>query len=231
MGQIMLTLLPMLPATIDVTAVAADWSESDELELQAQEAKIERGIQSVFEMGAALEVINSKKLYRKTHRRYEDYLKDRWALDRRYAYRIEFAHSARNALSGVANWPQELLPSNECQVRALSELEDEQDYPRAWGRAIELNEGRQPHGHHVQRAVAEIKGKVTPLSSHQRKSKPSSDELQKWQASHALERDRVIYLESLLKRIVSHYGTSGGIPASLLSEASETVGMGAAIAG
>ena len=234
----MLTLLSMLPATIEVTAVAADWTELDEQELAAEEAKVESGLLGLYESVRALMRINKRRLYRKTHRKFDDYVVQRWGMDSSRYYQLEFWVETKGLLEEVSTSDSEnpyarkdfdlsLLPSNEYQTRPLMGVE-EADRFRAWQRAIDLNNGRRPANSHVKQAVAEIKGKVTPISG---KREPKPDLVAQWQASHALERDRALLLESLIARLLDQYCRSGKISESLIAECSSAIDVEFALAG
>ena len=46
------------------------------------ETTIDRGLQSFFEVGAALKEIRDSRLYRDEHGTFEDYCQTRWGIDR-----------------------------------------------------------------------------------------------------------------------------------------------------
>jgi hypothetical protein len=116
--------------------------------LAALEDVIELGFQSFIEVGAALFEIRSTRLYRETHRTFEDYLHDRWNMSRQRAHQlIEAAEVAVN-LSTVVDTP----PTSERQLRPLAGLEP--DRQRAvWTAATKHNPD--PTAQQVKNAVVE----------------------------------------------------------------------------
>ena len=85
------------------------------------ETVIGRGLQTFVDVGIALLEIRDSRLYRNEYSTFEDYCRDRWAMDRTYAHRtIEAAKVASNLLP-IGN-----IPVNEAQARPLTSLPPEQ---------------------------------------------------------------------------------------------------------
>ena len=53
--------------------------------LSKLETTIQKGMQTFFEVGAALKEIRDNKLYRAEFERFEDYCQERWGFTRQYA--------------------------------------------------------------------------------------------------------------------------------------------------
>ena len=101
-------------------------------QLKVQEAVIAKGLTSAFEIGAALGLINTGRLYRQDYGTFEEYAAVRWDLRRAYAYQLIWAAKVR------ANLQQkfEVLPQNEFQTRAMTKLTPEQQVT-AWEQVLE----------------------------------------------------------------------------------------------
>jgi DNA N-6-adenine-methyltransferase Dam len=95
-------------------------SMDEQSELAECEAKIERGLQTFYEVGEALLKIRDSRLYRNTHGSFEAYCQDKWQLKKRQAYLIMDATEVVNNLKGD---PGIILPIAERHVRPLTQLE------------------------------------------------------------------------------------------------------------
>jgi hypothetical protein len=84
------------------------------------EAVIQRGLASFVEVGNALLEVRESRLYRAEHATFEDYCKERWGMDRRYANRIIEAVEVANLLG-----PMGPIPESERQARELVPLKAE----------------------------------------------------------------------------------------------------------
>ena len=76
-----------MAATVDVTTVAAvevveELTEEEVADRHRLELKVERAF---YEAGAALRQLRSRKLYRSTHRTFEEYCRDRFGFSRQNA--------------------------------------------------------------------------------------------------------------------------------------------------
>ena len=81
---------------------------------------IQLGLGTFFYVGSALLEIRDSRLYRSTHATFEDYCRDRWKMARNFA----------NSQSCSGSWLPNLgttvpIPTNEAQVRPLTDLEPE----------------------------------------------------------------------------------------------------------
>jgi hypothetical protein len=117
-------------------------SEQEAAELASCEAIIDHGLVTFCEVGSALLKIRDERLYRATHRAFEEYCRERWQMSRFYAHRImEAARVAENLLP-IGNKPR-----HESQIRSLAGFEPEEQ--RAiWKQAVTEANG-QPTAAHV----------------------------------------------------------------------------------
>jgi hypothetical protein len=98
------------------SAVIPALSAKERQALSTAEATIEGGLGTFVEVGTALLQIRDKKLYRESHRTFEDYCGERWGMSRRYAYnQIEAAE-----ICAQLRTP----PANEAVTRELAPLKD-----------------------------------------------------------------------------------------------------------
>src|SRR5271166_3117778 len=82
---------------------------------------IELGLGTFYYVGSALLEIRDSRLYRSTHATFEEYCRDRWKMVRNYANKLIRAAGA------VANLGTNVpIPTNEAQVRPLTDLKPEQ---------------------------------------------------------------------------------------------------------
>jgi hypothetical protein len=88
---------------------------------------VDRGMDAFVEVGQALAEIRDRRLYRATHRIFEDYCRDRWGFGRTRAHRLI------EAAEIVEMLPIGNTPANEAQARELVPLkDDEQAVVEAW---------------------------------------------------------------------------------------------------
>jgi hypothetical protein len=127
-----------------LTSVEAD-------ELAAREQVIERGFKVWQEVGEALLHIRDKRLYRATHKTFEDYCRERWQMSRSRAHRLIDASEVASNLLPIGN-----IPANESQARELTTLE-----PEAQRLGWQIVEDTAPDGKitaaHVKSVVAVLK--------------------------------------------------------------------------
>lgn len=100
-------------------------SAAEARELSRCEGVLRQSLRQALEVGQALRDIRDRRLYRQTHRSFEGYCQDRWALSRRRAYQlIDAAVVAENVNPGTQD---EEGIRTERQARVLASLEpDEQ---------------------------------------------------------------------------------------------------------
>ncbi|MEH2076505.1 MAG: hypothetical protein V7K57_19260 [Nostoc sp.] len=152
-------------ATINVTAVEVpeltEQEISDRLHL---ERKVERAF---FEAGKALTELRDRRLYRSTHKTFEEYCRGRFSYTYRHVnYLIAGSKIVDNIKMGTNSSQNEsqdemgtnssqILPTSEVQVRPLAKLEPQQQ-PEAWQQAVEQAEGKVPSGRIVKDVVQQI---------------------------------------------------------------------------
>ncbi len=98
------------------------------------ETVIARGLAAFHEVGRSLLEIRDRRLYRETHNRFEDYLRERWGIDRTYANRL--IQSAKV----VETLPIGNTPTSEAQSRELVPLlmaGQPEEVRRVWAEANE----------------------------------------------------------------------------------------------
>lgn len=122
-------------------------AENEQLELEACEATIAKGIASFADTGSALMAIRSRGLYRATHATFKDYMLERWGLSGRRGYQmIEAAAVVEN----VKNYT--LPPAVESQARSLAILPPEKQAD-AWVEAIATAPAGKITAKHVEAVV------------------------------------------------------------------------------
>lgn len=127
---------------------AVDLSESETTRLQECEAVIERGIKTFVDVGLALMEIRDTRLYRQTYSTFEDYCRDRWRMQRAYAYRLIGAAEVVTNLSPIGD----ILPTTETQARPLSSLPPEVQ-PLVWQVAVDTAPDGKVTARHVEETV------------------------------------------------------------------------------
>ncbi|MFN6453052.1 MAG: hypothetical protein RM022_012720 [Nostoc sp. EfeVER01] len=167
-------------ATITVTAVEVpELTEEEQCDRLHLERKVERAF---FEAGKALMELRDRRLYRSTHKTFEEYCRSRFGYTRMAAtYKIAAATVMENLSTiGLQNAeittdglqpPQmstiglqnvemsisglQILPTNERQVRPLVALEPEVQRT-AWQQAVQVAGGKVPTGRIVKDVVQRI---------------------------------------------------------------------------
>lgn len=146
---------------MQLTQTELSLSERDTLKI-CEEA-IQMGIRTFVEVGNALLTIRDQKLYRQTHKTFEDYCRQRWEMSRPRAYQlIESAEIVQN-LSTIVD----ILPNSESQTRPLASLEPGQQR-EAWQNVLTSNPDGKITAEKVLQAAEAIKtestgGKIKPM--------------------------------------------------------------------
>lgn len=145
-------------------------SIDEERDLAHLERKVERAF---YEAGKALEEIRDRKLYRASHKTFENYCKDRFGYSRRkadYAIAASCVVDNLRKVGGDGLLPpsfsreemrtncSQILPTNECQVRNLINLEPDEQR-QIWQEAVEQSNGKIPTGAKVKGIVERLKEK------------------------------------------------------------------------
>jgi len=124
------------------------WEKS---ELSRCEAVIDAGMKTFMDVGSALLDIREKKLYRQDFDTFEDYCREKWNIQRAYAYRLINAVETISYLSPIGD----ILPETETQARPLTRLEPTQQR-EAWAQAVETAPNGKITAAHVQSVVTQI---------------------------------------------------------------------------
>ena len=138
-----------------LTATLLTSDEADRL--AGCEAVIEAGLMGFVEVGEALAGIRDARLYRQEHASFEDYVRERWGLSRRTAYRMVDSAKIVAALCPMGHVE---APANERQVRELAPLRDDPErLAAAWQQA---NDTAEAEGRSV--TAADVRSHQQPLS-------------------------------------------------------------------
>jgi DNA N-6-adenine-methyltransferase (Dam) len=135
-----------------------DLSGLERATLQNAEVRIEKGLQSFVEIGAALKQIQENKLYRADYSTFEQYLETRWGMSREQGYRNMSAATVAQNLLPIGN-----IPTAESQLRLLSPLPEEQQR-EVWRDAIKRTITGAPTAATVATVLAE-RGLKVPKSA------------------------------------------------------------------
>ncbi|MBW4458254.1 MAG: hypothetical protein KME55_39855 [Nostoc indistinguendum CM1-VF10] len=160
------------PGSATINVIAVEVTELTEQEISDRlllERKVERAF---FEAGKALAELRDRKLYRSTHKTFEEYCKQRFGYTRIAAsYKIAAATVMDNLLTNGLQKEEiatdelqtpkmltnglQILPNNERLVRPLASLEPEVQR-EAWQKAVEEAGGKVPSGRIVKNVVQRI---------------------------------------------------------------------------
>jgi hypothetical protein len=140
-------------ATITVSAVeVTELSQEEQSDRLLLERKVERAF---FEAGKALTELRDRRLYRSTHKTFEEYCKDRFGYSRRQPYLLIEAAVIFDNLLEKCDRNDHILPTNEWQIRPMSKL-DPDIQPEAWEQAVESANGKVPSHRIVKDVVQRI---------------------------------------------------------------------------
>jgi hypothetical protein len=140
-------------ATIDVTAVEVpELTEEEQRDRLHLERRVERAF---FEAGKALTELRDRRLYRSTHKTFEEYCRDRFGHSRRQSYLLMDAAVVFDNLLEKCDPMDHILPTSERQIRPMTKLEPQQQQ-EVWLTAVELAGGKVPTGRIVKDVVQKI---------------------------------------------------------------------------
>ncbi|MBD2491215.1 hypothetical protein [Aulosira sp. FACHB-615] len=155
--------------TVEVAVVEVPELTQEE---KSDRVRLEEKVETAFyEAGRALRELRDRRLYRSTHKTFEEYCKDRFGFERRHPYRLIEAADVVDNLKMCPNWTQNnavfktvtvesvaipVLPTSEGQVRPLTTLEPQQQQ-KAWLKAVETVGGKVPSGRVVKDIVDKIR--------------------------------------------------------------------------
>ena len=130
--------------------------------LNKVEEQIETNVlKAWYDNGLLLREIRDDKLYKKKYGTFEEYADQRWGWSGRHAYRMIEASERFQAIENVtqnSSLGHKILPSNESQVRPLTELSDAEAV-YVWGQVTEQHE--RPTRQKVEDAVRAYKANPT----------------------------------------------------------------------
>lgn len=130
---------------------AGELTEPEATALASYEETIAGGLASFMRVGLALAAIRDQRLYRVTHRGFEEYARERWGLGRAHAYRHIQAAQLAHVVSPVGD-----TPPGESVLRELGPLREDIDaVQKAWRTACERY-GNRPTATQVRQVVSDI---------------------------------------------------------------------------
>ena len=126
----------------------------EKLLLNEYEGTIQRGLQTFYAVGEALNAIKVGKLYRAEYATFEDYCAGRWNMTRQHANRTVASKLVVDNLKSAEEMEPigSILPTTESQTRPLTPLEPEQQVA-AWNKAVDIAGGDRPSAAQVIEAV------------------------------------------------------------------------------
>ena len=170
--------LDLFPPQSVRVEVVDDLTPEEERQRLFWERKVERAF---YEAGTALKELRDRRLYRSTHKTFEEYVQDRFGMKRAHSYRLIDAAAVVDNLFPLClqigdnlsemspqemspNWRQNStgekltnpVPTNESQCRPLTQLEPDQQR-EVWQQAVEAAGGKVPSGRIVKDIVQRIR--------------------------------------------------------------------------
>ncbi|MGK7895602.1 MAG: hypothetical protein AB4372_18805 [Xenococcus sp. (in: cyanobacteria)] len=146
------------------------------LEEEGERLILERRVERTFyQAGLALQTLRDQRLYRSTHKTFQEYCQERFNFSRSYSYRlITSVGIVDNIVKNVANWQQNstevlsIFPTAESQVRPLKALPSAELQSLAWSKAVTKAAGKVPSDKIVQVVVNQLKkqDQSTELENH-----------------------------------------------------------------
>ncbi len=128
----------------------------EESERHRLELKVERAF---YEAGFSLRQLRDRRLYRSTHKTFEEYCRDRFAMNRSRSYQFI---DAAIVFDNLTKCPQfvDIFPTNESQCRPLVQLEPDEQR-QVWNQAVEQAGGKVPPARLVKGIVERLKERDT----------------------------------------------------------------------
>ena len=162
-GAVNLELYLFPPQSVRVEVVD-ELTPEEERQRLFWERKVERAF---YEAGTALKELRDRRLYRSTHKTFEEYCRDRFGYSRRKMdYLISgsevFENLQTRTIGSQSDRDEtrtigsEILPISERQVRPLTQLEPDQQR-EVWQQAVEAAGGKVPSGRIVKDIVQRIR--------------------------------------------------------------------------
>ncbi|BAB78323.1 hypothetical protein ACN23B_28160 (plasmid) [Anabaena sp. FACHB-709] len=154
--------------TVDIEAVEVPEMTEEE---QRDRLNLERKVERAFvEAGKALMELRDRRLYRNTHKTFEEYCRDRFGYSRDAAY---LKMSATNVYENIqkhlpTNGRQIPMPTNERQLRSLAKAELEPKVQaKVWRQAVQEAKGKTPSGRIVQDVIDRIRDRTSVPNPYQ----------------------------------------------------------------
>lgn len=206
----MKTKIPQLPTSPFAPVELLDKDDlnaADRKILADNEAIIEAGRKTFFDVGTALQKIRDYKhgiLY-KCYGTFDEYCTHRWEFGRSYAHRLMEATEIYEAMLPMGNKSRvKLLPSSERQIRPLIALPSPKKRWAAWEATV-IAAGENPiRGRDVEkevRAIIKSEGLVKPTPRKKRKAK---------QKSYHIAAEDLMTIQAKLKLLRSKLATVKG---------------------
>ncbi|MGI8504518.1 MAG: hypothetical protein ACR2LR_25825 [Hassallia sp.] len=142
-----------LPESLAAEVVElAELTEDEQSDRYHLERKVERAF---YEAGKALMELRDRRLYRSTHKTFEEYSRDRFSYNRSRSYQLI---DAAGVVDNLHLCPQivDILPTKEGQVRSLTQLDPNQQC-EVWQQAVAEAGGKVPSGRIVKDIVQRIR--------------------------------------------------------------------------
>jgi hypothetical protein len=132
------------PSTVavEVEVVTEELTQQEERDRLLLEREVERAF---YDAGKALKSLRDRRLYRFTHKTFEEYVRERFGMKQSRSYQLIDAANVVDNLSLSPKVPQfvELFPTNEAQCRPLTKLEPQQQR-EVWQQAVTEAGGKIP---------------------------------------------------------------------------------------
>ena len=143
---------PQKTLTIAATVQLEELTEDEEQERHRLELKVELGFREAI---IALKNLRDKKLYRSTYRTFEEYVVNRFGMQRAHAYRLVNAAVVVENLSPIGD----ILPTTESQCREVAKLPTANQQREAWRQLLNSTGGKVPSAKEVKGIVNRLKEK------------------------------------------------------------------------
>ena len=121
-------------------------------DLAQNEAIIQKGLNTFYEVGNALTEIRDNKQYKENYSTFEDYCLERWDIKRRQAYKFIEASQVVSNLQNVPNLAQNEMPNNAGQVTEIAKAPQEEQ-AEVWETAQEETGSEQPTAKEIKLVV------------------------------------------------------------------------------
>src|SRR5579871_4690940 len=143
---------PVLPGRVGDAPVEQPLNPGERTLLDSFEKIIGMELHSFLSVGSALAEIRDKRLYRGSHKTFEEYCRKRWDFTRAHANRLVGATKVMRILAPIG-----AKIHHESQLRPLVGLADA-DVVTVWKKAHQLAAGGNVTARNVRRAALELKG-------------------------------------------------------------------------